>query len=82
MQVIIAKLQRIVVNEFLPVLADLREEELRAWEPLSDKPDISVEVRCTCRSLFLLLTTLNRCSAMPPLHSVRRSRIHDTARGR
>ena len=45
LQVIIAKLQQITVKEFLPVLIGVSLKELRAWDPLSDKPDISVEVR-------------------------------------
>jgi hypothetical protein len=44
-QVIIAKLHVITVGEFVPIIASFGEADLRAWKPLSDKPDISVEAR-------------------------------------
>lgn len=50
LQVVIAKLQVITVGEFLPVIASFLEEELRAWKPVSSKPDVSVEARALlCR---------------------------------
>ena len=42
---IVAKIQVITVKEFLPIIASFNEDALRKWKPLSDKPDISVEVR-------------------------------------
>jgi hypothetical protein len=45
LQVVIAKLQVITVDEFLPIIASFDKAELQAWKPFSDKPDTSVEVR-------------------------------------
>ena len=47
LQTIVAKLHEITVNEFLPIIASLRVDELKEWTPLANKPDISVEVRVT-----------------------------------
>jgi hypothetical protein len=64
LQVVIAKLQIITVREFLPIIASVPEEELRAWRPLSDKPDVSVEVHapfCSPRNHIAVIQPASAC---------------------